>query len=65
MIPRYIRKNQYAFLMAKQLIREGKFWQAMEVAKSTKNRKLIQRLQQYSDSEFRRAKYGIKRNQST
>ena len=51
--------------MAKQLIREGKFWQAMEVAKSTKNRKLIQRLQQYSDSEFRRTKYGIKRNQVT
>lgn len=54
--PRYIQRNADAFLEAMFLIKSGKYWQAIELAKKTRNKKLIQRLQQKVDYEFSKSK---------
>ena len=54
--PRYIKRNADTFLKAMSLIKSGKYWQAIELAKKTQNKKLIQRLQQKVDYEFARVK---------
>jgi len=54
--PRYIQRNADTFLEAMSLIKSGKYWQAIELAKKTGNKKLIQRLQQKVDYEFAKVK---------
>ena len=53
--PKYIKFNPTAFLEAKELIRQGKYWQASQVVKDTGNKKLVQRIQQKIDSEVRKS----------
>lgn len=48
--PRYITQNAPQFLECMDLIRAGLYGHAILLAKSTNNRKLVQRIQQKIDS---------------